>query len=206
MNLYGYADGNPVNESDPSGYKPGGATMQRPPAPPRPPMSAPKLRQPVRVQKSGGWGRAFLIAALALYPYPTADTSTGPGSPYYNQHRENRTFVIVSGAGSEVRRVRFRRSSNGNWGLTATHINKHLFGSGPTSLKTLDPDGNGDIWGTHIANLLQSPATSTTPNGMIDIIQEFPKSGNVPGRYKLGVRLAPQSDGSYDLITILTKQ
>ena len=97
VNLYGFCGNNPVNQSDPEGYDPSGATMQRPPTAPSSPTSAPKLGQPVRVPRSarywsfmrGTGGRICLIATLALYPYSTADSSTGPGSPYYIQQHSD---------------------------------------------------------------------------------------------------------------------
>jgi RHS repeat-associated protein len=106
--------------------------------------------------------------------------------------------------GSTIRNINLRPGTQG-WGLTLSHIQKHLFGSGPTSLKTLDPSGNPSIWANHITELYNSPVTSTTSNGMLDIIKTFPKADG-SGTFQLGLRLSPKPDGTFDLVTILTKQ
>ena len=40
---------------------------------------------------------------------------------------------------------------------------------------------------------------------MLDIIRSFPRADG-SGTFKMGVRLAPKPDGTFDLITVLTKQ
>lgn len=49
------------------------------------------------------------------------------------------------------------------------------------------------------------PNTGTTTNGMLDIVGTFPRAGG-GGTFQFGIRLSPNSNGSFDLITLLTKQ
>lgn len=61
------------------------------------------------------------------------------------------------------------------------------------------------MWAQHLAELIHSPVTGTTSNGMLDIIKSFPRADG-SGTFKMGVRLAPKPDGTFYLITVLTKQ
>jgi hypothetical protein len=109
-----------------------------------------------------------------------------------------------TGPGSILRKINFRPSTPG-WGLTRSHIDKHLFGNGPMSLKTIDSAGTADKWMHHLSELYNAASTSTTSNGKLDIIRLFQKADGT-GWFKLGIRLSPNADGTFDLITILTKQ
>src|SRR5262249_19182208 len=95
--------------------------------------------------------------------------------------------------------------TNSNWGLTTQHVRKHLFGPDATALRQIDPGGTPEKWVGHLTDLSKAPVTSTTSNGMLDIIQPFLKADGT-GTFKLGIRLAPKPDGTFDLITVLTKQ
>ncbi len=99
--------------------------------------------------------------------------------------------------------MRFRPNdpANPGWGLTPTHLKKHFFGGKPTALQRIDPGGTDDKWALHLAELIHSPATGTTSNGMLDIIKSFPRADG-SGTFKMGVRLAPKPDGTFDLITV----
>jgi hypothetical protein len=85
------------------------------------------------------------------------------------------------------------------------HLNKHMFGSSKHSLSKIDPGGNSEIWKGYMQELASRPVTSTTSNGMLDIIGSFPRTGG-SGSFQFGIRLSPRSDGSFDLVTLLTKQ
>ena len=115
-------------------------------------------------------------------------------------------FAIIS-SGIAPRNVRFLPSNPANpgWGLTPSHLEKHFFGNTSSALKQIDPGATADKWAQHLAELIHSPVTNTTSNGMLDIIKTFARA-NGSGRFKMGVRLAPKPDGTFDLITVLTKQ
>jgi RHS repeat-associated protein len=136
-----------------------------------------------------------------LPPLPVCAVQ-GPGGV----HGGGPNFSIVQSS-PPPRRVRFRPSdpANPGWGLTPTHLRKHFFGSQPTALEQIDPGGTADKWAQHLAELIHSPVTGTTSNGMLDIIKSFPRADG-SGTFKLGVRLAPRPDGTCTLITVLTKQ
>jgi hypothetical protein len=65
--------------------------------------------------------------------------------------------------------------------------------------------GNVDLWRSYMQDLASRPVTGTTTNGMHDIIGTFPKADGT-GTFQLGLRLSPNSDGTFDLITLLTRQ
>lgn len=110
------------------------------------------------------------------------------------------------GAGVTTRKINWRPNADDtNWGLTSTHLNKHMFGNSKYSLSKIDPGGNADVWRGYMQDLASRPATGTTTNGMLDIIGTFPRTGG-GGNFQFGIRLSPGSDGSFDLITLLTKQ
>jgi hypothetical protein len=114
--------------------------------------------------------------------------------------------VLVEGAGSGTRVINFRPdAADPNWGLTSAHLEKHLFGSGPLSLSTIDPGGNPDLWFSYIQDLASRPATATLKGGIEDIIGTFPKTGG-NGTFQFGIRIAPAGNGTFDLVTLLTKQ
>lgn len=121
-------------------------------------------------------------------------------------HGAEPNFSIAQ-SGPSPRQVRFRPNDpvNPGWGLTPTHLWKHFFGSIATVLRQIDPGGTSAKWAEYLAELIHSPATGTTANGMIDIIKSFPRADG-SGMFKMGVRLAPQPDGTFALITVLTKQ
>lgn len=113
---------------------------------------------------------------------------------------------VPLGPGVTTRKINWRpNAADPNWGLTGTHVNKHLFGSSKYALNKIDPGGNADIWRGYIQDLARRPGTGTTSNGMLDIVGTFPRTGG-GGSFRLGIRLSPDSDGSFDLITLLTKQ
>ncbi|MEO6700832.1 MAG: hypothetical protein ABI140_04240 [Jatrophihabitantaceae bacterium] len=115
-------------------------------------------------------------------------------------------FVIVEGAGTTTRTINFRpQAADPNWGLTKAHLDKHLFGPKKLSLRQIDPSGNADVWLDHLQKLASREPTSTGKDGIIDIVGEFPRTGEV-GTFRLGLRLSPNSDGTYDLVTLLTRQ
>jgi hypothetical protein len=95
--------------------------------------------------------------------------------------------------------------TKGNWGLRADHLKKHFFGDSKYSLSKIDPGGNPDTWMGNISRLFSSPNAVPTGNGMIDIVGHFPRADG-SGMYRMGVRLCPKPDGTFDLITVLTKQ
>jgi hypothetical protein len=114
--------------------------------------------------------------------------------------------VLVEGAGSGTRSSNFKPDgADPNWGLTAAHLNKHLFGSGPGSLSQIDAADNPDLWRNYIQDLAGRPATATLKGGIEDVVGTFPLA-NASGTFQLGIRIAPGSNGSWDLVTLLTKQ
>jgi hypothetical protein len=56
-----------------------------------------------------------------------------------------------------------------------------------------------------LAELFNSPVSSVTSNGKLDIIKEFPKADG-SGVFKMGIRLSENADRTFDLVTVLTKQ
>jgi hypothetical protein len=91
------------------------------------------------------------------------------------------------------------------WGFTQKHLNRHFLGDSQYSLKVIDPAGSAESWLNNIADLFQRPITRKLNNGAVDILGTFSKSDGI-GTYDLGVRLWPNKDGTFELITILTKQ
>ncbi|MEQ1665293.1 MAG: pre-toxin TG domain-containing protein, partial [Bdellovibrionales bacterium] len=119
-------------------------------------------------------------------------------------NRTGQEFELV-GKGSLVRKINLRSEIDAGWGLTPKHLYKHLFGEGELSLRKIDPGGNPDKWMIDIMDVIQRPVKSVTSNGKLDIWHYYQKSDG-SGLYKLGVRLHPNADNSFDLITFLTKQ
>jgi hypothetical protein len=106
-----------------------------------------------------------------------------------------------------VRKIHWRPNdlSHPEWGLTAAHLKKHFFGPGKYALREIDSAGTPEKWVGFLGDLAGRPVTITTSNGMLDVIGTFPKADGL-GTFKLGIRLNPRSDLTFDLITVLTKQ
>lgn len=112
----------------------------------------------------------------------------------------------IVGEGTGTRRINFRpHAADPDWGLTKRHINKHLFGQGEYSLSVIDPAGRTNDWVGYIQDLANRPPTKTLEDGIIDIMGKFPKSDG-SGTLRLGIRLSPRSDDTFDLVTLLTSQ
>lgn len=113
---------------------------------------------------------------------------------------------VLGGPSAQTRRLRWRNgTSNPKWGLTKAHLKKHLFNGGKYSLRTVDPGGNPSIWCGHLQELAARPATVIGENGVHDIFGHFPRvDGN--GTYRLGIRVFPQDEDTWELVTILTRQ
>ncbi|GAA1558644.1 hypothetical protein GCM10009741_74490 [Kribbella lupini] len=108
--------------------------------------------------------------------------------------------------GLRTRLIHFRpNAADPKWGLTALHLDKHVFGSGSKSLRSIDPGGTTDQWFQYIQELASRPPSASQSNGIQDIIGMFPRADG-SGDFKLGIRVSPNEDGSFDLVTILTKQ
>lgn len=113
-------------------------------------------------------------------------------------------FELVSEARA-LRKVNFRSSVDPSWGLTPTHLKKHFFGESKFALNKIDPAGNADTWMQNLTDLIQRPVNQKLENGALDIHGVFSKADG-SGSYKMGVRLWPNEDGTFELITVLTKQ
>ena len=114
--------------------------------------------------------------------------------------------VLIGGAGSATRVIRFRPDAvDPRWGLTRRHMDKHLTGDGPLSLRQIDSDGNLDLWHGYMQDLASRPPTAHLNNDVQDIVGTFPKADGT-GEFRFGIRVAPNSDGEWDLVTLLTKQ
>jgi len=115
-------------------------------------------------------------------------------------------YPRIVGIGSGTRRINFRpHAADPDWGLTKRHIDKHLFGTSKYSLKFVDPTGTTDTWLGYIQDLASRRPTAVLRNGIEDTVGVFPRSdGN--GTFLLGIRLSTKSNGSFDLVTLLTRQ
>ena len=128
-----------------------------------------------------------------------------PGATAALDHSPTSTAVLVEGAGSGTRPLNVRPSAvDPNWGLTGAHVDKHLFGSGPSALRQIDAAGNPDVWRDHIQDLAGRPVTRTLKGGVEDIVGTFPKADG-SGTFQFGIRIAPSPDGTWDLVTLLTR-
>jgi hypothetical protein len=128
---------------------------------------------------------------------------------------EVRPNFVLGEAGPAQRKINFLpHADDPKWGLTEKHVAKHLFGNKEDAielvddtfaLKNVDPGGNAAKWLEHLTDLARSSATATKNDGIFDVVKEFPRAdGN--GTFRMGVRLKPKGDGTFDLVTILTKQ
>lgn len=111
---------------------------------------------------------------------------------------------IVSGS-KVIRKIDMRADMKTGHGLTATHLNKHFFGTGKRALKNIDPAGSLDVWLENISTLAQKRPTRILPNGMIEITHSFPKTDG-SGTYKMGLLLQEKEDSWFKLVTVLTEQ
>jgi len=91
------------------------------------------------------------------------------------------------------------------WGMTAIHVDKHFLGPGPLALSRIDPAGSVETWLNHLRELGTRPITKTLESGLHDIMGTFSKSDG-SGSFRLGIRISPRDDGSFDLVTVLTRQ
>lgn len=101
--------------------------------------------------------------------------------------------VLVDAAGSGTLTINSRpNAADPIWGLTQSHVNKHLVVPGKNSLRQIDLGGSPDIW------------RNSRKNGVEEVICAFPRTGS--GTFQFGIRIAPGSSGTWDLITLLAKQ
>ena len=91
------------------------------------------------------------------------------------------------------------------WGLTADHIDKHFLGEELSSLSRIDAEGNVELWLSHLRELATRPYTALRNGGIQDIIGSFTKTDG-SGSFRLGLRISPRDDGTFDLVTVLTAQ
>ncbi|MCB0411646.1 MAG: hypothetical protein KDD22_03925 [Bdellovibrionales bacterium] len=124
-----------------------------------------------------------------------------------NLNKTGHGFELLQG--STVRIINFKSAFNPKWGLTKLHLDKHFFSKTKEySLINIDPKGNPDMWMQNMMDLLQRTATTTwieEGQEFFEVMGKFKKAGGL-GEYNMGVRLAKQSDGTFDLVTVLTKQ
>ena len=114
--------------------------------------------------------------------------------------------VLIEGAGSATRVIRYRPDAlDPKWGLTRRHMDKHLTGPGRLSLRQIDPAGHMDLWRDYMQDLAGRPPTAYLDDDVQDILGTFPKADG-SGEFRFGIRVAPNSDGEWDLVTLLTKQ
>ncbi len=167
---------------------------------------------------TGSW-KSVGVDALALAPWagsklvtksarllrnPTRVTAST--NPLREQARTAKAYPVPVGKGSRARSINYRpKVADQNWGLRGTHLEKHLFGSGPSSLAVLDPAGNPDRWLALIQALATRAATSSPEPGIDDIIGTFQRADGI-GSFRLGIRVSKRTDGTYDLVTLLTRQ
>jgi hypothetical protein len=105
----------------------------------------------------------------------------------------------------ELRVVNCKPRRGSDWGFSAIHIDKHFFGEGPYSLSVIDPGGTTENWLSHLRTLSTRPPTKDWPNGMRDIKGKFDRADG-SGKFKLGMRIMPKDDGTFDFVTALTSQ
>jgi hypothetical protein len=116
------------------------------------------------------------------------------------------TYPVVLGKGVKTRAINFRPSvADPNWGLRGVHLEKHLFGNHPSSLAVLDPGGNPERWMSFVQELAAMEPTASPQPGVYDIVGTFERTDHT-GTFRLGIRISPCADGTYDLVTLLTRQ
>jgi len=127
-------------------------------------------------------------------------------SPLGEQAQAAVAYPVIVGKAVTTRSINYRpRVPDKNWGLRHGHVRKHLFGPGPSPLSALDPSGNTDRWRAMLQELASRPPTHVRPRGIEDVVGTFEKADG-SGTFKLGIRLSRANDGSYDLVTLLTRQ
>ncbi|MFK4089365.1 RHS repeat-associated core domain-containing protein [Kribbella sp. NPDC020789] len=148
-----------------------------------------------------------LAADVALGALSSRFPALGTAGKVAADARAARVFQgFESVPGARTRTINFRPSaSDARWGLTRQHLNKHLFGSGRHSLRTIDPAGTTDQWVGYIQDLARRPSTAQLNDGIEDIVGTFPKADG-SGTFQLGIRISPLGDGTFDLVTVLTRQ
>jgi hypothetical protein len=161
-----------------------------------------------RLEESGEFG--FFVrhadeAADALKHTPNKTVDTFLEQTNKLASNAPNSAVHVAGQGSTIRKFNLRPGTDPKWGLTKQHLNKHFFGDSKFALKKIDPGGTADKWKQHLAELYNGPVSGTTSNGMLDIFRTFPRADG-SGTFKMGIRLFDRGDGTFDLVTVLTKQ
>jgi hypothetical protein len=158
-----------------------------------------------------GLGRVVTKAApliresRLITPTAVVHASTGDARKLTTGLIRSHIPVTNGNAGTE-RVINYRpKDSNPDWGLTTTHLEKHFFGDGPLSLSSIDPAGNYGTWIGHLRDLSTRPVTTTREGGIQDIMGTFEKTDG-SGKFRLGIRISPKDEGSFDLVTVLTIQ
>lgn len=69
----------------------------------------------------------------------------------------------------------------------------------------IDAAGNPDLWRNYMQDLAGRPTTAHLKGGIQEVMGIFPK-GDGSGSFRFGIRIAPGDGGTWDLVTLLTKQ
>jgi hypothetical protein len=109
--------------------------------------------------------------------------------------------IVDTGVGSTLRDVRFVKGLQHAW-------EKHLTGSGATSLRTLDPGGSIEKWAAHVVKLAgtgEGVPRAVQGGQVLELMA--PMTREAGGSLKVGVRLFnPAGATVWELTTILTRQ
>jgi hypothetical protein len=154
-----------------------------------------------------GDASGFAFGAAFL---PGAGGIVGAASRVPTTTIEGDGWVIVDRGANwragNTRTINFRPDAQDpRWGLREYHARKHLFGLKAPSLRVVDPGGRPDQWVGYLQDLAGRPATRIRDKGVEQIMGRFPRADG-RGTFKLGIRVSPRGDGSFDLVTILTEQ
>jgi len=106
-------------------------------------------------------------------------------------------------ATGDLRVINCKARRGSDWGFSPVHLDKHFFGTTSYSLSRIDPAGTTDTWLSHFRALGTRPVTTLRSSGAQDIMGKFEKTDG-SGSFKLGLRIMPRDDGTFDLVTFLT--